>query len=129
MPTAALLPPPVRRTTRLPRLRAQVEALTLARLVCDATACFPVDRAAVGEELRRAAVVVPVNVAEGCACAARSGRVRRLAVAWEALRELEARLDLVAAAGLVSAERAAELARHCRWTGRLVQALVHAPMR
>lgn len=126
MPTAA---PPARRTTRLPRLRAQVEALTLARLVCAATACFPADRTAVAEALRRSAVCIPVNVAEGCASPARADRVRRLAVAWDALRDLETRLDLAAVAGLVPAECAAELARHCRWTGRLVHALVHTPMR
>lgn len=114
---------------RLPRLRAQVEALTLARLVCGAAAAFPAERAAVADALRRAAVAVPVHIAEACARPARADRVRLLDAAWEALGDLEARLDLVAEVGLVSADRAAELARHCRWTGRLVQVLVHGPMR
>lgn len=132
MPAADFLPRPCLPRAgggRLPRLRAQVEALTLARLVCEATLAFPLTHAAVGEYLRRAAVAVPVHIADACAPAGRAERARRLAAAWDALVDLTGCLDLAAEAGLVSADRAAELARHCRWTSRLLHVLAHGPVR
>ncbi|HEY0778841.1 MAG TPA: four helix bundle protein [Gemmatirosa sp.] len=118
------------RPTRLPRLRAQVEATTLARRVYDVTAQFPAtERVTLGDQMRRAAVSVPANIAEGCARATRADRARLLAVAWGSLRELEAHIDLASAVDLLPPASAEELSRHCRWTGRLLHALIHSPMR
>ncbi len=118
------------RPTRLPRLRAQVEATTLAKLVYDATARFPAaERASVGDQMRCAALSIPSNIAEGCARTTRADRARLLAIAWGSLRELEAQLDAVAAVSLIPPASADELVKHCRWTGRLLHALIHSPMR
>ena len=126
MPTTA----PVPRPTRLPRLRAQVEAVTLARLVYDATDAFPpAERETLGDQMRRAAVSVPANIAEGCARPSRADRARLLGYAWGSLRELESHIDLAASVALMPAACAADLAKHCRWTGRLLYALIHTPMR
>ena len=113
--------------TRVPRLRAQVEATTLARIVYDATEQFPAsERATLGDQMRRAAVSVPANIAEGCARPTRADRVRILSFAWGSLRELEAHIDTAAAVALLPPARAADLTRHCRWTGRLLYPLIHA---
>ncbi|GJG87352.1 four helix bundle protein [Gemmatimonadetes bacterium T265] len=118
------------RPARLPRLRAQVEATTLAKLVYDATAHFPAtERASIGDQMRRAALSVPSNIAEGCARTTRADRARLLTIAWGSLRELEAQIDVVAAVSLVPPASADELVKHCRWTGRLLHALLHSPMR
>lgn len=118
------------RPTRLPRLRAQVEAITLTKLVYAATARFPAaERKSIGDQMRRAPLSVPSNIAEGCARPTRADRTRLLAIAWGSLRELEAQLDVAAGVGLIPPASAAELAKHCRWTGRLLYALMHAPMR
>ncbi len=123
-------PPPLPRPTRLPRLRAQVEATTLARLVYAVTEALPpAERATLGDQMRRAAVSVPANIAEGCARPTRADRYRLLSVAWGSLRELEAHIDLAAAVSLIPAARVDELERHCRWTGCLLHALLHSPMR
>ena len=116
--------------TRLPRLRAQVEATTLAKLVYAATDSFPAsERAMLGDQMRRAAISVPSNIAEGAARATRADRTRLLAIAWGSLRELEAQIEIAASVQLIPAPLANELARHCRWTGRLLHALMHSRMR
>ncbi len=118
------------RPTRLPRLRAQVEATTLTKLVYAATARFPTaERKSIGDQMCRAALSVPSNIAEGCARPTRADRARLFAIAWGSLRELEVQLDVAAGVGLIPPASASELAKHCRWTGRLLYALMNSPMR
>ena len=144
----------------LPRLRAQVEATTLVRLVYEVTAEWPAaewpaaewpaaewpaaewpaaewpaaewpaaERSSLGDQMRRAALSVPANIAEGCARATRADRQRFLIIAWGSLRELEAHVDVATVLGLLPANSTAELTRHCRWTGRLLHGLLQSRMR
>ena len=109
-------------------LRIHHEATRLARLTYSATATFPAaERASLGDQMRRAAVSVAANLAEGCGRATRADRVRLLAVAWGSLRELEAHVGIAHAVALLPPTEEAELRTACRHTGRLLHALRTSP--
>ena len=117
---------PPRSTFR--ELRVQQEAAPLAKAVYAATDAFPAaERRTLGDQMRRAAVSVPANMAEACGHATRADRARVLSIAWGSLRELEAHLELAAAVQLLDPVTLARLTTGCRRTGRLLHALRNAP--
>jgi four helix bundle protein len=108
-------------------LRVQQEAALLAKATYDATEGFPAaERRSLGDQMRRAAMSVPANIAEACGRASRADRARVLAIAWGSLRELEAQLELAAAVRLLDPVTLARLSTRCRHTGRLLHALRRA---
>ena len=100
------------------------EASELAALVYASTARFSAaERAVLGAQMRRAALSVPANIAEGNGRASRAEYLRFLGMAWGSLKELGSHVDLAAAAAQLPPPQVAELRTRIRHTGQLLHGL------
>ena len=82
-------------------LRAWQEAMALAKAVYGLTAGFPREEAyGLSSQMRRAAVSVPSNIAEGAARASRKEFLHFLTIARGSLSELDTQLILARQIGL-----------------------------
>ncbi|HJU06945.1 MAG TPA: four helix bundle protein [Rhodanobacteraceae bacterium] len=71
------------------------EAMRMVRIVYSVTREFPADeRFGLSAQMRRAAISVPSNIAEGAACGSRAGLVRYLQIARGSLIELDTQVWL-----------------------------------
>jgi four helix bundle protein len=77
-------------------------------------------------QLRRAAVSVPSNIAEGHGRRSRQAYINHLNIALGSLAELETHLTLATRLGCVDESVTKDLVRYARESGQLVMALVHA---
>jgi four helix bundle protein len=102
-------------------------SMQLAKDCYRLTALFPVfERFGLTQQIRRAAVSIASNLAEGNARRTRQAYIHHVNIAIGSLAEVETQLVLAVELGFVKpsdAQSAQELARH---TGRLMLALVHA---
>ena len=102
-------------------------SMRLAKDCYRLTERFPVfERFGLTQQIRRAAVSVASNLAEGNARRTRQAYINHVNIAIGSLAELETQIVLAAELGFVKApeiESTQELARH---TGKLMLALVHA---
>lgn len=78
------------------------------------------------QQLRRAAVSVPSNIAEGHSRRARQAYINHLNIALGSLAEFETQLTLSVQLGFVSECDVERLCRVTREAGQLVMALVHS---
>lgn len=78
------------------------------------------------QQLRRAALSVPSNIAEGHGRRARQAYINHLNIALGSLAEFETQLLLAIRLGIVSESRTELAARYARESGQLIMALVHA---
>ena len=109
-------------------LIAWQEALTLVEIVYRDTAKFPKEETfGLKMQLRRAAVSVPSNIAEGSARITTGELVQFLGIARGSLAELETQLELAVRLGFL-AESAVATAQANR-VGRLVSALLKSLQR
>ncbi len=93
------------------RLKAWRVAMTLTRTVYAVTGSFPVaERYGLIAQMRRAAVSIPSNIAEGAARGSSREFRRFLLIARGSLSELEAQIEIARALGYL--ENAAELEEH-----------------
>ena len=84
------------------------------------------ERFELSAQIRRAAVSVPSNIAEGQACGP-GGRYRHhVRIAIGSLAELDTQLEIVARLGLATAESCRAAAEHVAQTGRLLHGLSRA---
>ncbi len=84
-------------------LRAWQDAMTLVTDIYRATAAFPREEAYVlASQMRRAAISVPCNIAEGLARAGRKELLRYLTIARGSLSELETQLQIACNLGYLS---------------------------
>ncbi len=99
------------------------EAMELAELIYSLTRSFPREEAfGLTSQMRRAAVSIPSNVAEGYGRAQRRSFVQFLRVAQGSLKELETQAELSARVGfLPAAELSGVMVRSERLGKRLVQ--------
>jgi four helix bundle protein len=97
--------------------------MELAELVYSVTRSFPREEAfGLSAQMRRAAVSIPSNIAEGFGRAQRKTFVQFLRIAQGSLKELETQALLSARIGFLSDERLAGLLPRCERLGkRLVQ--------
>ena len=84
------------------------------------------ERFGLTHQLRRSAVSIPSNIAEGHSRRARQAYINHLNIALGSLAECETQMMLSVGLGFVSEAEIAELARLAREAGQLVMALVHA---
>ncbi len=85
-------------------LKVWQDAMSLTRAVYELTAEFPVDeRFGMTSQMRRCAVSVPSNIAEGCARGSRKELVQFLYVARGSLAELDTQLRLAHGFGFCNA--------------------------
>ena len=105
-------------------LRTAEEATVLARAVYRLTEALPApERRTLGDQMRRAAVSVYANIAEGHGRRSGPDVARFYDIAWASLRELEAHTAFARDVGLAPPALADAVAQHARWTGRLLTAL------
>lgn len=108
-------------------LRVRHAAAELAQITIAAADAMPDGRRGLfADQMRRAAISIHANLAEGEGRATKPDRVRFFQIAWASLRELEAHADLAMRAGALTASDAAALRHHCRQVGRMLHALLHA---
>jgi four helix bundle protein len=97
--------------------------MEIARLVYLLTRGFPREEAfGMTSQMRRAAVSIPSNIAEGFGRAQRKTFVQFLRIAQGSLKEMETQALLSARIGFLAPERLADLLPRCERLGkRLVQ--------
>ena len=104
------------------RLAAWQEAMTLAEMVYRLTATFPpIERYGLTAQLRRAAVSIPSNIAEGSGRNTSREFMQFLGIACGSHAELETQLDLADRLGFIPA--GAEAMNQLGLVGRLVNGL------
>ena len=102
-------------------LRVAQEATAVGRLVYAATGKLPVhERLTLGSQMRRAAVSVYANIAEGHARPTAPDALRFMAIAAASLRELQAHIEFAHSVALLDASDAEELNRRMRWVDQLL---------
>jgi four helix bundle protein len=112
------------------QLRVLQEAARLARLTYAAVAAMRQrDQRDLGDQMRRAALSVHANIAEGSARRPGKDRARLLGLAWGSLRELEAHVQLAGEIGCLEANVAEDILRCALHTGRLLAAYWRAAER
>jgi four helix bundle protein len=107
-------------------LRVWQEAKGLARDVYLLVGGIPGAHASLADQIRRAAVSVPANIAEGTSRPSRREFARFLHIARGSLTELESHLDIASAVGVVRPEAARSLQARIRRVSQLLAGLLHA---
>ncbi len=99
------------------------EAMDISELVYSFTRAFPREETfGIASQMRRAAVSIPSNIAEGFGRAQRRSFVQFLRIAQGSLKELETQTLLCGRIGFLTADEVAGLMSRCERLGkRLVQ--------
>lgn len=99
--------------------------MELAEAVYRAAAALPdTERFGLANQLRRAAVSIPSNIAEGHARQARADYLRLLRIARGSVAEVSTQLELAERIGILSAD--AQLRALVSEEGRILQALIRS---
>jgi len=105
-------------------LRVWQLGMDLAEAVYAATASFPADeRFGLAAQMRRAAVSVPANIAEGRGRGTDPELLRFCAMAYGSLMELETHVELARRLGYLDEETVASLVYRASELGRMLNAL------
>ena len=108
-------------------LRVWREAMDLVVNVYKLTRLMPNDeRYGLTSQMRRAAVSIPANIAEGYGRENRGAYAHHLKIAQGSLKELETHLLIVARLEMVSAGDVAPLSTHCDTIGKMLRGLIRA---
>jgi four helix bundle protein len=108
-------------------LRVYAQAQTLAIATYQLTSGFPpAERFGLVSQMRRAAVSVGSNIAEGCGRQGDRAMGAYLYQALGSLNELEFQMDLATALGQCGAEKVAMALEHMRLTRRMVVRMITA---
>jgi four helix bundle protein len=108
-------------------LVAWQRAMDLAEQIYEATKSFPADeRYVLTTQIRRSAVSVPSNIAEGQGLHSDRAFSRHLSIARGSLCELETQLLLSARLGYIDRAEAERLAALASEVGKLIAGLSHA---
>jgi four helix bundle protein len=103
------------------------KSMDMAEACYQLTAEFPRDEMyGMTAQVRRAAVSVPANIAEGHGRENTGSFVQFLRVAQGSLKELETHLLLAGRVGLVTAEKYAPLLAECETTGKMLRSLIRS---
>jgi four helix bundle protein len=102
-------------------------AMDLAQAVYDLTRSFPPDeRFGLTAQVRRAAVSIPSNIAEGQGRGGEAEFVRFLRIAHGSLREVETQLTLALRCGLATEDAVRPVLDLCGEVGRLLNGLIRS---
>ncbi|WP_295438743.1 four helix bundle protein [uncultured Thiodictyon sp.] len=105
-------------------LRVWQQAMTLAETVYQATKTFPSDeRFGLTSQMRRAAVSVPSNIAEGRGRGTDAEFIRFCRIAYGSLMELETQAELAHRLGFLPNGSLAPIMNSCIEVGRMLNAL------
>jgi four helix bundle protein len=107
-------------------LRVWKEAMDIAELCYRLTKGFPKEEAyGMTSQIRRAAVSIPANIAEGYGRGRRNEYVQFLRIAQGSLKELETHLILVKRVELAPAEAIDYILKRCDEIGKPLRSLIH----
>jgi len=102
-------------------------AMTLVERCYGATKSFPLDeRFGLSAQLRRAAVSIPSNVAEGACRRTTPAYINHVSIALGSHAELETCVEIACRLGYLSASATDELMRVSDTTGRLLNGLLRS---
>ena len=105
-------------------LRVWQLGMQIARDVYQLSRAFPKDEIyGVTAQMRRAAVSVPANIAEGHVRESTRDYLRHISIAFGSLAELETFLLLVEALGYTVADATRQLLQQCDQQGKMLRAL------
>ena len=108
-------------------LEAWQEAMVLAERCYALTTCFPKsEQFGLTAQIRRAAVSIASNVAEGHARMTRAAYVNHLRIAAGSQAELETQIELAVRLGLASEDQTAATREGTAQVGRLLHGLIRA---
>ena len=111
-------------------LRVWREAMDLAEACYRLSTGFPRDEAyGLTTQVRRSAVSVPANIAEGYGRENTGSYVQFLKVAQGSLKELETHLILAERVGIVGAAATAPILDRCEVVGKMLNALIRSLQR
>ncbi len=103
------------------------KAMDMAVACHQLAACFPAnEQYGLASQLRRAAVSVPANIAEGKGRRGKREFIRFLLIAHGSLAEVETHLELAKRLGYAKPSRAEELQDQAAEVGRMINGLVKA---
>ncbi|WP_411833729.1 four helix bundle protein [Pseudoxanthomonas mexicana] len=106
-------------------LKVWQDAVSLVESVYRITSGFPAeDRFGLTSQIRRAAVSVPSNIAEGHARSSARDFMRHLAISRGSLAELETQILIAHRIGYLSADHMEELASDCDQIGKMLRGLL-----
>jgi four helix bundle protein len=105
-------------------LRVWHLAMTLAEHVYEATKSFPQDeRFGLTSQMRRSAVSVPSNIAEGRGRGTDAELTRFCGIAYGSLMELETQAELAHRVGFLTSESLSSIMSDCAEVARMLNAL------
>jgi four helix bundle protein len=105
-------------------LRVWQQAMVLAQSVYEATKAFPAEeRFGLTAQMRRAAVSIPSNIAEGRGRGTDAELIRFCSIAYGSLMELETQAELADRLGFLPRESLDVIASGCAEVGRMLNAL------
>jgi four helix bundle protein len=108
-------------------LIAWQKAMELVRLIYSLTKEFPRDEMfGLTSQIRRAAVSVPSNIAEGQGRNSTREFIRHLSISHGSLREIETQNLIAEMQGYISADDSRNVMTSCSEVGRLINGLSHA---
>ena len=111
-------------------LRVWREAMDLAEACYRLSTAFPRDEAyGLTSQVRRSAVSVPANIAEGYGRENTGSYVQFLKVAQGSLKELETHVELAERVGIVSTEAITPILGRCEGVGKMLNALIRSLQR
>ena len=103
------------------------EAMDIAEQVYLFTRAFPREEMfGMTSQMRRAAVSIPANIAEGFGRAQRRTFIQFLRIAQGSLKELETHVILCVRIGLLSQEQSAELNTRCERLGKRLVSFIRS---
>ena len=108
-------------------LRVWQEAMALAEMCYRLTKTFPKDEVyGMTSQIRRAAVSVPANIAEGYGRESRAEYIRFLQIAQGSLKEVETHLILSKRVELAQGAAVAEAMKQCETVGKMLRSLIRS---
>ena len=112
---------------RYDELIAWRKAMDLVEGVYTSTTCFPKEEVyGLTRQLRRSAVSIPSNIAEGQGRRSTNEFLHHLSIAHGSLRELETQVLIASRLKLLKDNRSDELLKMCAEVGRLINGLYNS---
>jgi len=106
-------------------LRVWQESMQLVKLIYEVTKSFPDDeRFGLISQMRRAAVSIPSNIAEGAARQTKKESIQFYSIARGSLSELDTQIQLCGDLGFLSNTQAADVSEHVEKVGALLNGLI-----